>query len=513
LADELQDLQILPQSDQQGISQFWALFSAAPSKHRKLMLQGLLSQCCFPQLSFLLTSVRDLIKIDFLAALPTELGFQILRNLDTASLCKATQVSRRWRAMADDDVVWHRMCEQHIARKCTKCGWGLPLLERKRLMASKHNFQLSALGKDAEAIPEKRKIEDPEPFDGTVQLPQIRPWKDVYRDRFLIGSNWKHGRYTAKTFRGHTNGVMCLQFNDHVLATGSYDSTIKIWDVDTEQEIRTLRGHSRGVRALQFDDTKLISGSLDHTIKVWNWRTGDCLRTLTGHTGGVLSLNFCGRILASGSVDGTIRIWDFEGGSTSCLRGHQDWVNCVKVDGPSRTLLSASDDGTARLWDLDTGNSLRTYEGHAAQVQAVLPLPEDFECEESDSETAPSGEEPGASPANSTGGEDEPQSSRFVVAFSKTGRTSPPRYMLTASLDNTIRLWDVHTGRCLRVSFGHVEGVWAISADAMRIVSGAQDSLVKVWDTRSGQCERSIVCHRGPVTFLGMNDSRKASGG
>ena len=74
------------------------------------MLQGILAQCCFPQLSFISASVRNLIKIDFIGALPHELGFKILSYLDTTSLCTAAQVSRKWRQLADDDVVWHKMC-------------------------------------------------------------------------------------------------------------------------------------------------------------------------------------------------------------------------------------------------------------------------------------------------------------------------------------------------------------------------------------------------------------------
>jgi F-box/WD-40 domain protein MET30 len=146
--DQLQnELASLSQSDQQAISHVWSLFSAAPAKHRNLMLQGVLAQCCFPQLSYVAASVRDLIKIDFLAALPAELSFKILCYLDTTSLCKASQVSQRWRTLADDDVVWHKMCEQHIDRTCTKCGWGLPLLERKRLRIEKRQIQLRATGR------------------------------------------------------------------------------------------------------------------------------------------------------------------------------------------------------------------------------------------------------------------------------------------------------------------------------------------------------------------------------
>src|SRR5688572_9173240 len=103
------------------------------------MLQGIITQCCFPQLSTVAREVQEQLKIDFLGTLPTELSYKILTYLDTFSLCKAAQVSRRWRDLADDDVVWHRMCEQHIDRKCTTCGWGLPLLERKKLAAwSRH---------------------------------------------------------------------------------------------------------------------------------------------------------------------------------------------------------------------------------------------------------------------------------------------------------------------------------------------------------------------------------------
>ena len=65
-------------------------------------------------------------------ALPRELSFKILSYLDAISLCHAAQVSKSWKYMADDDVVWHKLCEQHIDKKCYKCGWGLPLLEQKK---------------------------------------------------------------------------------------------------------------------------------------------------------------------------------------------------------------------------------------------------------------------------------------------------------------------------------------------------------------------------------------------
>ena len=535
----------MSQSDQQGIAHVWTLFSAAPSKHRNLMLQGILAQCCFPQLSFVSTKVRDLIKIDFLSALPTELGFKILRHLDTTSLCKAAQVSRRWRLLADDDVVWHKMCEQHIARKCKKCGWGLPLLERKRLMASKQHIQMRALEKakvDPTATTPMSEV--PSPFEAANNRPTVspspevqaeteatdkavseekvngqratRPWKDVYKDRFKVGSNWKHGRYSTKIFQGHTNGVMCLQFDDHMLATGSYDATIKIWDIETGKEIRTLRGHTCGVRSLQFDGNKLISGSLDKTIRVWNWRTGECVRVLTGHSAGVISVHFAGALLASGSIDNSIRIWNFEDASTTVLRGHSDWVNTVRIDTASRTLFSASDDLTVKLWDLDTKKPIKVYKGHVGHVQQVVPLPAEFELEDTEPDPHESSDDssstlsfsPHVAPSNGV----DVFGPAFMQPEEHGDRALPPRYMLTSALDCNVRLWDVHSGKCLRTFFGHVEGVWALAADALRVVTGAEDRMVKVWDARSGKCERTFTGHEGPVTCIGLSDSRMCTG-
>src|SRR5690606_14367154 len=69
----------------------------------------------------------------------------------------------------------------------------------------------------------------------------------------------------------------------------------------------------------------------------------------------------------------------------------------------------------------------------------------------------------------------------------QAARGDLPRYILTAALDSTVKLWDLTTNTCVKTLFGHVEGVWALAADTLRVVSGAQDRMVKVWDVRAGR--------------------------
>lgn len=541
------DLETLSAGDRQAITNVWSLFSAAPTKQRELMLQGIITQCCFPQLSTVSREVHEQLKIDFLSALPTELSLKILCYLDCSSLCKAAQVSRRWNTLSGDDAVWHHMCEQHIGRKCEKCHWGLPRLEKKRLREWKtqHQHALPAppVAPPVENTPEAstgtKRTAEPDVDEGQAKrrctregtsdngtTPKsgprkgFRPWKDVYRDRFKVGSNWQKGRCTIKTFSGHANGVTCLQFEDNMLATGSYDATIKIWNIEKGEVERTLQGHTMGIRALQFDDRMLVSGSLDGTVKIWNWRTGVCINTLN-HQGGVITVHMEGDFLASGSMDRSIKIFNFKTQQSFSLRGHADWVNQVRLDVASRTLLSASDDCTVKLWDLDSRTCIKTYEGHVGQVQQVLALPDEFEFEdesarEADASSTASNRSvtPVSSPSPpSSSCQAEERAAYGPIFANDSERPLPPRYMLTGSLDATLRLWNTATGKSPRCFWGHVEGVWGLAVDTLRYVSGANDATVKVWEPRTGKCERTFTGHGGPVTCVGLSDSRFASGG
>ena len=128
----MQSIESLPLADQTAVNTVWSLFSSSPHPRRALILQGLLTMCCSSQLSLLSQELSLAIRLDPFTLFPREISFRILKHLDAMTLGRTTQVSRLWHTLSDDDLLWRNMCEQHIERKCEKCGWGLPLLSERR---------------------------------------------------------------------------------------------------------------------------------------------------------------------------------------------------------------------------------------------------------------------------------------------------------------------------------------------------------------------------------------------
>ncbi|KXN87745.1 putative E3 ubiquitin ligase complex SCF subunit sconB [Leucoagaricus sp. SymC.cos] len=456
-------LDALPLEEREKVNAIWQAFSSSSHPRRALILQGLLTMCCFSQLSLLTELLTHLIRIDPFAVLPREVSLKILMYLDATSLCRAAQVSRRWRILADDDILWRGICEQHIGQKCTKCGWGLPVLEKKRDASTTSNNNASSLIAPFSSLLSTDS-------DTPVSRSVTRPWKDVYSERMTIERNWRRGRCTVKTLKGHTDGVMCLQFSETlqhpafpVLITGSYDRTVRVWNMETGVQLHCLKGHTRAVRALQFDEVKLITGSMDNTLKVWDWRGGKCIRVEPSNRWGFY-------------VEGPFGLGQF--GTALGLELNDEWDNpCPGKIDPGKMLFSASDDGTIRLWDLTQRTCLRQLTGHVGQVQSMRLLI-DEECDGSASDDSTSSASTPSSASNSMFFDPTatPQDSEMDGNVVK--RKKP--MLVSGSLDNTIKMWDIETGKTVRTFFGHIEGVWAVASDKLRLVSGSHDRTIKV---------------------------------
>jgi eukaryotic-like serine/threonine-protein kinase len=263
---------------------------------------------------------------------------------------------------------------------------------------------------------------------------------------------------------GHSDTVWTVATSaaNQTVLSGSYDKTIKIWDLATGSLQHTLEGHTDAVRdvAVSVDGKTLVSGSGDTTIKIWDLTTRTVRHTLSGHSGPVWSVTISPdtQWLASGSYDGTVKIWNLKTGElVRTLPEHYDSVWSVAISSDGKTLASGSYDGTVKLWSLQTGELLRTLKGHADGVRSV--------------------------------------------AISPNGQ-----FLVSGSWDKTVKVWNLSTGELLHTLAGHTDRVVTVAIDAsgQRIASGSLDRTIKIWDLQSGNLRQTLSGHQdwvNAVTF------------
>jgi WD40 repeat protein len=321
-----------------------------------------------------------------------------------------------------------------------------------------------------------------------------------------------------QTLRGHTSWVWSVSISPDgkTLASSSDDRTIKLWDTHTGQSLKTLQGHHHSVKSVGFspDGQTLASGSDDRTVRLWNTHTGRSLATLQGHDYGVWSVSFNpdGQTLASSTGDNqVVRFWDVHTGQClKVLQGYAGWVWSIRFSPDSRTLASGSHDRIVRLWDAQTGQCLQTLSGHTSWVRSVSFSPDgQILASSSDDQTVRLWDVHTGLCLKTL----HCHGSRVLsVSFSpvylrhacgERGASSGGigQILATGHDDQTIKLWDVQTGQCLKVLEGHTGWVWSISfsPDGQTLASGSLDYTVRLWDVSTGQCSRELNGHTGWV--------------
>ncbi|MCP4398358.1 MAG: hypothetical protein GY801_13810 [bacterium] len=312
---------------------------------------------------------------------------------------------------------------------------------------------------------------------------------------------------------GHTDNVNTVAFSPdgRMLASGSADHTIKLWEVQTGQELRTLAGHDDIVESVAFspDGQTLASGSHDNTIKLWDIQTGQNLRTLTGHNNRVYSVVFSpdGQTLASGSDDNTIKLWDIRTRKElHTLIGHDSVVSSVAFSPDGQMLASGSFDTTITLWEVQTGRILRTLTRRSHEVTSVAFSPDGqmLASGSADDTITLWDVQTGQALRTMIGHADEVVVSELMVsvAFSPDGQT-----LAGGSFDHTIKLWEVRTGQALRTLTGHNGKVYSVafSPDGQMLASGSVDNTIKLWEVRTGQTRRTLTGHGASVKSVAFS--------
>lgn len=239
--------------------------------------------------------------------------------------------------------------------------------------------------------------------------------------------------------------VNCVAFDPSggMLASGSDDNTVKLWDVTTGKLLRSLIGHQDAVKCLAFDPIRklLVSGSEDGTAMVWDSNNGELLKTIDVCDNVVYSVAFDpqGPTLACGSSESSVKLWDLtRDRGPNIFHGHRGSVYSVGFDSQGTMLVSGGNDCTVKMWHAPKCELLWTLKDHRSTV--------------------------------------------LSVAFNPQGTI-----LASSSEDKTVKLWDATNGKLLRTLEGHtgIVDIVAFSPDGRLLASKGNDDTIRLWNCQT----------------------------
>jgi WD40 repeat protein len=271
----------------------------------------------------------------------------------------------------------------------------------------------------------------------------------------------QNGIERLHTLQAARSGLYALAFspNGHLLAYGSFDDTVGLWDTQTKEEVAMFQGDDRSFSVAFSPDGRLLaSASRNRSVRLWDVverkeKAASPVGVMEGHTASVRSVSFSpdGRQLASGSFDGTVRLWRVPDGVPGSVLQHACSVYCVAFSPVvgSNMLASGGDDGTIKLWDVSESNQqqrkpMRELQGHSDWIMSV--------------------------------------------AFSPDGSQ-----LVSGSYDRTVRLWSAASGKLLKTLEGHSDIVFRVAfyPNGKQVASCSDDDTVRMWTV----CEWSDRTH------------------
>jgi WD40 repeat protein len=277
---------------------------------------------------------------------------------------------------------------------------------------------------------------------------------------------------TTRILTGHTNMVYTgiLSPDEKLLASSSRDNTARIWDVATGQTLHTLGGFRCSVKAVAFSPNgrMLAASGNDGMLKLWDVKTGKELKSLVHRDSPDIDMSTYafvfsadGKQIYAGNGDGTISVWDVATGKEiRKWQAHQNYVFKLALSSDRRRLISFGD-SMAKVWDVTTWRELQTFSI------------------------------PKTAGANSTSSAVAISHNGKLIAASNADIDEKGTTYLAV---NTV-VWDAKTGEKLFSLSGHkfdVNGLVFTRGDRF-LLTGSVDRTIKFWDMRNGQLTRTIT--------------------
>jgi len=260
------------------------------------------------------------------------------------------------------------------------------------------------------------------------------------------------------------NQVTTLDWNGcgSMLATGSYDGQARIWN-DQGQLLNTLSQHKGPIFSLKWNKTgdSLLSASVDKTAIVWDPMTGMVKQQFKFHTAPTLDVDWKdSSTFATCSTDDMIYVCKL--GASSPLKkfeGHQDEVNAIKWCPRGQLLASCSDDSTAKIWSMSRDRCVHDLRAHTKAIYTIKWSP-----------TGPGTENP-----------------------------NRPLVLASASFDALIKIWDVEYGKALHTLKKHSDSVYSVafSPNGEWLASGSDDHCLHIWNVKDGSLMKTYTGNGG----------------
>ncbi|XP_030063946.1 CMT1A duplicated region transcript 1 protein [Microcaecilia unicolor] len=304
---------------------------------------------------------------DFIRCLPVHLSKYILGLLDKDSLSVCLHVCLHWRYLGEEiqkekEVQIAVQNEAMILQGTSPKGVSPSYAKIRKIT-------FPVVSEDGDLIPNPAEKYRLRKLDNLEEA-----YFGLHTDTVLLEErNLYCGSYNVLVLTHQGDPKRVIHYNGgRLVALGSIDRKVRFLDVSLMEDVPpVIHGHAGSVRAVFLCEEKgfVLSGSFDLSIRYWNLHTGACMRIFYGHTGTITCLDLHMDKLVSGAKDCKVKVWLLDLGL--CIRTfkHQSVILCVKIN--EEYVISGCMEGLVKVWHISSATLIKTLKGHQGPIKCL----------------------------------------------------------------------------------------------------------------------------------------------